>query len=384
VNDNNPVITSNGGLSIAENAVVVTTVTATDADLPAEPLMYSIIGGADSALFKINSSTGELTFLTSPDFEVPKDAGIDNIYNVTVQASDGTFATAQDILITVTAVNDNNPVITSSGSLLVAENVTAVTTVTATDADLPAAPLTYSIVGGADSTLFSINSSTGELAFLAAPDFEVSKDAGLDNVYNITVQASDGTFAAAQEVLVTVTAVNDNNPVITSTGSLFVAENVMAVTTVTATDADLPPQPLMYSIIGGADSTLFSINSSTGGLAFVTAPDYEVPKDAGLDRIYNITVQASDGTLMAVQNIVITNILIDTSPGPAILPIHNFNTFEVIGYISCSDIAGHSWYTGSCNGESGGCWISTTPIFGQAQAGFQRHEGNEFCKLNLP
>jgi hypothetical protein len=384
VNDNNPVITSNGSLSIAENAVVVTTVTATDADLPAQPLTYSIIGGVDSALFSINSSTGGLVFLAAPDFEVPKDAGLDNVYNITVQASDGAFIATQDILIAITALNDNNPVITSSGSLLVAENVTAVTTVTATDADLPAQTLMYSIIGGADLALFSINSSTGELIFVTAPDFEVPKDSGIDNIYNVTVRASDGTFAAAQEVLVAVTAVNDNSPVIASNGSLLVAENLTAVTTVTATDADLPAQPLTYSIIGGADSALFSIDSSTGELTFVIAPDYEVPKDAGLDHIYNVIVQASDGTLTAVQNIVITNILIDTSPGPAVLPIHNFTTFEVIGNIGCSDIASHAWYTEPCNSESGGCWISTTPLFGQAHAGFQSYEGNKFCELNLP
>ena len=58
--------------------------------------------------------------------------------------------------MTVTAVNDNTPVITSNGggasaAINVAENTTAVTTVTATDADLPAQTLTYTISGGADA-----------------------------------------------------------------------------------------------------------------------------------------------------------------------------------------------------------------------------------------
>jgi serralysin len=306
IDDNSPVITSNGNLSIAENTAVVTTVTATDADLPAETLTYSIVGGADSALFTINSSTGELTFIAAPDFEAPKDAGIDNIYNVTVQTSDGTLTAAQDIVVTVTAVNDNNPVITSNGSLAIAENSTAVITVTATDADLPAQTLTYSISGGADSALFSINSSTGELTFIAAPDFEAPKDAGIDNIYNVTVQASDGTLAYTQDIVVAVSAVNDNNPVITSNGNLSITENTMVVTTVTATDADQPAQTLTYSISGGADSALFSINSSTGELTFIAVPDFEVPTDSGIDNIYNVTVQASDGSLTTAQNVSIT------------------------------------------------------------------------------
>jgi len=63
---------------------------------------------------------------------------------------DGTACT-QDIAITVTSVNDNNPVITSNGVLSIAENTTAVSTITATNADpARAQPLTYSIVGGMD------------------------------------------------------------------------------------------------------------------------------------------------------------------------------------------------------------------------------------------
>jgi F0F1-type ATP synthase epsilon subunit len=306
LNDNNPVITSNGMLSIAENTVAVTTITATDADLPAQSLTYSISGGTDAALFSINPSTGELTFITAPDFEVPTDAGIDNIYNVTVQASDGELTVTQDISVTVTAVNDNNPVITSNASLSIAENTTAVATVTATDADLPAQSMTYSISGGADAALFSINPSTGELTFVTAPDFEVPADAGIDNTYNLTIQASDGTLTATQDIAVAVTALNDNNPVITSNGMLSIAENTVAVTTITATDADLPAQSLTYSISGGADAALFSINPSTGELTFITAPDFEVPADVGIDNTYNLTVQASDGELTVTQDIAVT------------------------------------------------------------------------------
>jgi hypothetical protein len=41
------------------------TVTATDADLPAQTLSYSIVGGADAAKFAINASTGALSFVTA-------------------------------------------------------------------------------------------------------------------------------------------------------------------------------------------------------------------------------------------------------------------------------------------------------------------------------
>ena len=215
-----PVITSDGGgpraaISIAENTTAVTTVTATDADLPAQTLTYSISGGADAAKFTINGSTGALSFLAAPDFEAPTDAGANNIYDVTVQVSDGTLTDTQAIAVTVTAVNDNSPVISSNGggasaAVSIAENTATVTTVTATDADLPAQPLTYSITGGADAARFTIDGATGVLSFVAAPNFEFPADVGGDNVYDLTVQVVDGAGGTdSQDLAVTVTGVVD-------------------------------------------------------------------------------------------------------------------------------------------------------------------------------
>ncbi|MBK6653407.1 MAG: cadherin repeat domain-containing protein [Zoogloea sp.] len=224
------------------------TVTATDADQPAQTLSFSIAGGADAAKFTINASTGALSFLAAPDFETPTDAGGDNVYDVTVQVSDGQGSTdSQAIAVTVTAGNDNAPVITSGATASVAENTTAVMTVAATDADQPAQTLSFSIVGGADAAKFAINASTGALSFVSAPDFETPTDAGGDNVY-VTVQVSDGhgALSSTQAIAVTVTAANDNAPVITSGATASVAENTTAVMTVTATDADQPAQTLSF------------------------------------------------------------------------------------------------------------------------------------------
>ncbi|BAV73486.1 outer membrane adhesin like protein [Pseudomonas chlororaphis subsp. aurantiaca] len=312
--NDSPTITSNGGgttasINVAENTAAVTTVAATDVDLPAQTLSYSIVGGADAAKFSIVSGTGALSFIAAPNFEAPTDSGTNNVYDVIVRASDGTLFDDQAIAITVTGVNDNSPVITSNGggataSVNVAENTTAVTTVAATDADLPAQTLSYSIVGGADAAKFSIVSGTGALSFISAPNFEAPTDSGTNNVYDVIVRASDGTLFDDQAIAVTVTGVNDNNPVITSNGggttaSVNVAENTTAVTTVVATDADLPAQTLSYSILNtaGTDFGKFSISAS-GVLTFNSAPDYENPQDIGGtdgDNAYVVDVQVADG-----------------------------------------------------------------------------------------
>ncbi len=222
-----------------------------------------------------------------------------------VSSTDGTLTS---VTVHIAGSNDS-PTITSNGggataSINVAENTTAVSTVAATDVDLPTQALGYSIVGGADAAKFSIVSGTGVLSFISAPNFEAPTDSGTNNVYDVIVRASDGTLFDDQAIAVTVTGVNDNSPVITSNGggataSVNVAENTTAVTTVAATDADLPAQTLSYTILNtaGTDFSNFSISSS-GVLTFNSAPDYENPQDIGGtdgDNAYVVDVQVADG-----------------------------------------------------------------------------------------
>ena len=74
---------------------------------------------------------------------------------------------------------------------------------TSTDVDA-GATLTYSI-SGADAALFTIDSATGVLSFITAPDLESPADVGGDNVYDVTVAVSDGTLTDSQAIAVTVT-----------------------------------------------------------------------------------------------------------------------------------------------------------------------------------
>jgi len=453
-----PTITSNGGgatgaITVAENGTAVTGVTASDAD--GDTLVFSIAGGADAARFAINPNTGALSFVEAPDFEAPADAGGNNVYDVVVRASDQGGSDTQALAVTVTDVDDTgdptippgfvafnghyykyvkglytfteaqagaaalgghlatvtsaaenaflanliagqdlgawlggsdaaeegvwrwtegpeagvnfwnglaggsapggaytnwnegepngvhngleedhlhmmansslwndapshaftigylveianrSPTITSNGggataAIAVGENTTAVTTVRASDADGDA--LTFAIAGGADAARFAIDSDTGVLVFVTAPDFEAPGDSGGDNVYDVVVRASDGNDGAdSQALAVTVTNFADTPnrlPRITSNGAgataaLNVKENTFAVTTVRASDADA--DALVFSIAGGLDAARFNINPNSGALAFVTRPDFERPRDANHDNIYKVTVRVDDG-----------------------------------------------------------------------------------------
>ena len=320
-----PVIGSNGGgaaaaISVAENTTAVTTVSATDSDA-GTTITYSIVGGADAAKFAIDAATGALSFKAAPDYEFTTDTNLNNVYNVTVRASDGTLFDDQALAVTVTNVNEA-PVILSNGggasaSLSVAENTTAVTTVVGGDPELDV--VTYSIVGGADAAKFTINAKSGALAFITAPNFEAAGDAGANNVYDVIVRASSfGGLVDDQALAVAVTNVNEFAPVISSNGggasaAISVAENKAAVTTIRAADQD-QGAVVTYSIVGGADAAQFVINSATGALAFIGAPDFELSADAGANNVYDVIVRASDGTLFDDQALAVTVTNVNEAP----------------------------------------------------------------------
>ncbi len=217
--------------------------------------------------------------------------------------SGGYFALARYIA-------DGSPTITSASSVNVVENTTGVLTVAGTDPEHGA--LTYSLAGGADDALFSLNLTTGALAFLAAPNFESPQDADHNNVYDVQVSVSDGSNAVTQDIHVTVTNV-DETPSITSANAVSVLENATSVLTVTASDPE--GHFLLYGISGGVDQSKFSINPFSGALSFTSAPDFESATDANHDNSYELTVVASDGTNLVAQNISVS--VTNTNEAPA-------------------------------------------------------------------
>jgi hypothetical protein len=94
--------------AIDENTTEVTAFQAYDAD--GDIITYSI-SGTDADLLSIGSSSGILSFIDPPDYENPQDNDLDNIYVLTVTASDGEFAVSLGIIVTI------NDVVEGSGGL---------------------------------------------------------------------------------------------------------------------------------------------------------------------------------------------------------------------------------------------------------------------------
>jgi hypothetical protein len=160
-----------------------------------------------------------------------------------------------------------------------------------TDDATPANQLVYTATLADGAPLDSIG-----LAFQIVPDaaglvagaiVNGTPPANFTGPIEVRITATDqGGLSVTDAFVINVLPANDA-PVITSDGggelaTVSVAENTTAVTTVTAADVDAG-DTLTYSIVGGDDAGLFTIDASTGALSFVTAPDFEAPGDADGD-----------------------------------------------------------------------------------------------------
>lgn len=292
-------------LSFNENSTVPQTVSVTDPE--SDTITYSITGGADQNRFSINTAGG-LSFRTAPDFENPGDADNDGTFEVEVTATDSNNnATVQTIDVTLDNVNETFT-LDSTDTATVAEGSTTVTTITPDDQDTNDT-YTFRIAGGDDSSLFSVSNS-GVLSFDSAPDFENPGDANTDNTYNVQVEVIDdggSGFSRVQTLDIAVTNVNESFDITAASPS--VAEGTTEVLTVATNDPDAGDS-LTFAILGGQDSSFFTIDSSTGELSFVSAPDFENPLDAGANNTYSVQVSASDGDFADLEtfNVTVTDV----------------------------------------------------------------------------
>ena len=290
LNDEDPVVSGLASVTVAENSTTVATYSATDPD-GVTTFTWSLKDADDDDLFAIDTSAGVLAFGSAPDFDDPGDVGGDNVYNVTVEASDGSNTGEHAVVVTVTGV-DEPPVVSGLDSKSFAENGTGVVA-SYSAIDPEGAAVSWSL-GGVDAALFQI-AANGDLSFRSPPDHETPRDVGRDNVYNVTARASDSSSPAKtgeHAVVVTVTGV-DEPPVVSGLDSKSFAENG---TGVVASYSAIDPEGAAVSwSLGGVDAALFQI-AANGDLSFRSPPDHETPRDVGRDNVYNVTARASDSS----------------------------------------------------------------------------------------
>ena len=339
-----PAFSSSASASVDENtaaSAVVLTVSASDGDAQDSVTGYTL-SGTDSGEFTFDSSSRVLKFIASPDFEnptdvahttpAPADMANNNVYIVLITATSGSGArvlsTTQRVAITVDDVNEppsRPPTFTVDSAI--------------------ATPTKLGLSWGAPST-------TGKPAISG---YDVEYRAGISGAYTDAGFSGTGTSMTLANLTqgtlyqVRVRARNAEGMSGWYDGSGTTAPNVapmfrrdltgfdlkenrQAVGTTDATDADTVTNDVVrYAISGGADSTKFSINMSSGALTFITAPDFESPQDvqstapanAPNNNEYVVVVEAQSGAgerQLAVQKTLVVTVENVDGPGKPAAP----------------------------------------------------------------
>ncbi|QNT77021.1 tandem-95 repeat protein [Dehalogenimonas etheniformans] len=313
-----PVLGAIGPKNINELVALIFTATATDADLPANTLTFSLADGTSGIVpsgASINSSTGAFSW-------TPTEAQGLGSYTFDVVVSDGALTDYETITVTVAEVNVA-PVLAAIGPKNINELVALTFTATATDADLPANTKTFSLADGTSGDVpsgASINSSTG--AFSWTPT-----EAQGPGSYTFDVVVSDGTATDFETITVTVAEVNVV-PVLAAIGPKNINELVALTFTATATDADLPANTLTFSLADGTSGDVpsgASINSSTGAFSWT-------PTEAQGPGSFTFDVVVSDGALTDFETITVTVNEVNVAPVLAVIGPKSVNELATLGF----------------------------------------------------
>jgi hypothetical protein len=253
-----PVLGAIGNKSVNEQTLLTFTATATDPDLPANPLAFALANGLSGLVPSGANITPGGVFNWTPTEEHGPGS-----YTFDVCVSDSALTDCETITITVDEVNVA-PVLGAIGSKSVNELVLLTFTATATDADIPVQSLFFSLTGAPDGA-----SITSGGVFSWTP----TEDQGPDD-YSFDVCVSDGSLNDCETVTVTVNEVNIS-PELGSIGSKSVNELVELTFTATATDADLPANTLTFSLVNGSFGSVPAGAGITTGGVFTWTPTEE-------------------------------------------------------------------------------------------------------------
>jgi len=257
-----------------------------------------------------NWNTTNVTNMTNMFNTTPLLTTIGDVYtnwNVTnVGTNHANFALNSGLKVMPNFVD--SPTITSAATASVSENIstsTTVYTVIATDPDANTTFI-YSICGGDDSALFTMDASNGIVRFNDSPNFDAPTDANGDNVYNIIVAVSDGANIATKELAISVTNANDAASITgTSVGSITESDIIQSVSgKLTVTDEDAGQSSFVAQTDASGNNGYGSFTIDANGNWTYTMSTAHNEFVAGQTYTDSITVVSVDGS--ATQDIIVT------------------------------------------------------------------------------
>ena len=279
-----PMLDAIGNKSMAEGNELSFTAMASDVDLPAKTLTFSLVNGTSGSVPEGAAITAGGAFTWTPT-----EAHGPGSYTFDVCVSDGALSDCETLTVTVSEVN-LAPVLAAIGAKAVAEQTLLSFTATASDVDLPAQTLIFSLAAGTSGSVPTGAAITAGGAFTWTPT-----EAQGPGSYTFDVCVSDGALSDCETIVVTVSEVNVA-PVLGAIDDQSVEELAPLSFTATASDVDRPAQTLTFSLVGAPTGA--SIDPMTGVFTWT-------PADDQVDFFY-FDVCVSDGVAAPVcQNILV-------------------------------------------------------------------------------
>ncbi|UXX78651.1 cadherin domain-containing protein [Reichenbachiella carrageenanivorans] len=159
---------------------------------------YKITSGNDAGHFELDEVSGNLTFVGDTPFDYESTQS----YELTVELTDkgpGHPTSVETLTIQVLDVNEA-PVLSAIGAQSGDELTTITFTAKATDEDLPANTLSYSLDAAAAAKGMTIHTTTGVYSWTPTEE--------QDGTHDATVTVSDGTLTASEVITITVNEVD--------------------------------------------------------------------------------------------------------------------------------------------------------------------------------
>ena len=269
-----PVLGAIADSTIDELTLLAVTCAATDADIPTNTLTFTLDPGAPAGA-GIDPASGQFSW-------TPTEAQGPGVYSITVRVTDNGAPPLSDAKTFSVTVNEANsaPILSAITNQTIDENTLLSFTCAATDSDIPANTLTFSLDPGAPAGV-SIDASSGQFSWTPT-------EAQGPGVYSITVRVTDNGVPPLSNTNTFTVTVNEVNspPVLAAIPDTSIDAGTALVFTNTAVDTDLPANTLTYSLDPGAPDGA-SVGLSNGVFSWT-------PTLAQASGAYNITVRVTD------------------------------------------------------------------------------------------
>ena len=291
--------------------------------------------GVDGGDFEVDDGT--LTFRRPPDYEAPTDADRDNVYEVSVNVTDGTNTSTADLTVTVTNADESGTVYLSS----LQPEVDIPLTASLTDPDGGVTDVTWAWEISTETTSWSSFSVATSSSYTP-----IAADVG--HYLRVTANYTDAEGPDKQAQEVSYFVVREPHPPghapefpDDEDGARSIVENTAPGTPVGTPVAAIDEEGhvLTYTL-SGADASNFVVDRSSGQILTKAWLDYETRAGYLMDLTVADPTNASDSitVTISVTNLEEEGTITLSTPQP-------FTGSEVVAYLDDPDgsVTGVSW-----------------------------------------